>query len=96
MTKYEVLLVVDGINNKTNFEKHLKKEGFLAIANEEFAYQGKANLPIMNTRAFIFNVLKKAMTLSDTKVCNFICQLGENPLEKYQYDIKLKDFIEVN
>lgn len=96
MNRYEVLLVIDGINDKTGFEKHLKKEGFLPIKGEDFAYQGTANLPLMNTRAYIFDVLKKAMSLSDTKTCSFVCQLGTNPIEKYQYNTKLKNFIEID
>lgn len=97
MSDYEVLLVVESLHvkDKEAFEKHLKKEGFLAINGEEFAYQGKANLPLMNTRAYIFSVLKKAMELSNTKTCAFICSLGENPLEKYKYDEKIENFNEV-
>lgn len=90
--EYEVLLVIDGINEKIPFEKHLKKEGFLQIIGEDFAYQGKAHLPLMNTRAYIFDVLKKALKLSNTKTCTFICQLGENPLEKYAFNEEAKDF----
>lgn len=98
MSKYEVLLVVDGLHvkDKIAFEKHLKKEGFLPIDREEFAYQGEANLPIMNTRAYIFDVLKKALTLSKTKTCTFVCQIGENPLENYIYNEDTKNFDEVN
>lgn len=96
MNKYEVIVVVSGdINNKNEFEKYLKKEGFSNIENEEFAYQAFATLPLMNTRAFIFGVLKKALELSKTPTCQFICQLGENKLEKYIYDEKIKNFKEL-
>lgn len=94
MNSYEVLIVVDGVGEKEPFDKHLKKEGFLAIDGEEFAYQGKANLPLMNTRAYIFDVIKKALKLSNTKTCTFICQLGENPLERYRYEEETKEFEE--
>ncbi len=89
---YEILLVVMGVENKTPFEKYLKKEGFQAVKNEEFAYNGVTNLPLMNTRAFIFNVLKKAMELSNTKELSFACQLDKNELEFYKYDRKINDF----
>ncbi len=92
---YEVLLVVYGVNKKAPFENHLKKEGFQAIEGEEFAYQGKASLPLMNTRAYIFDVLKRALELSKTSTCKFICQLGENPLETYEFKEDIKNFVGV-
>lgn len=95
MENYEILLVVDRVNEREVFEKHLKKEGFLPIENEELAYKGEANLPIMNTRAYIFDVLKKALKLSNTKTCTFICQLGGNPLEKYAFSKDDKNFKEI-
>ncbi|PID48227.1 MAG: hypothetical protein CR967_00965 [Proteobacteria bacterium] len=95
MNEYEVLLVVDGVNEKIPFEKYLKKEGFLAIEGEDFAYQGRAHLPLMNTRAYIFDVLKKALKLSHEKTCKFICKLGENPLESYEFVEKDKDFRQI-
>ncbi len=95
MDKYEVLLLINGVNDKKSFEKHLKKEGFEAIENEEFAYIGHASLPVMNTRAFIFDVLKKALSLSNTKSCSFICKLGENPFETYAFNESKKSFEEV-
>lgn len=95
MEKYEVLLVIDGVHEKDSFEKHLKKEGFIPIENENFAYVGEANLPLFNTRAYIFDVLKKALTLSNTKSCTFICKLGENPFEKYIFDESRKNFNQI-
>ncbi len=85
-TKYEVLLVVDGVRDKDSFDKHLKKEGFRLVEGEDFAYEAKASLPLMNTRAYIFDVLKKALKKSHTKTCHFIFSLGDNPLEKYAYE----------
>ncbi len=92
---YEVLLVIHGINEKIPFENHLKKEGFLPIEGEEFAYQGKASLPLMNTRAYIFDVLKKALELSKTPTCKFVCGLGDNPLETYEFKEDIKNFVGV-
>lgn len=97
---YDVLLVISGlhVNAKTLeiFEKHLKKEGFLKIENEEFAYIGKASLSLMHTRAFIFDILKKAMQLSKIDQLSFICQLGNNPFESYIYDRSIKSFQKIN
>lgn len=87
MKNYKVLLVIDKVNNLEIFEKHLKKEGFLPIKNEKLAYQGEANLPLMNTKAYIFDVLKKACQLSNTLSCTFIYQLGDNPFEKYIFKL---------
>ncbi len=90
---YEILLVLEAVENKQIFEKHLIKEGFKKIENEPFAYSAKANLPLMNTRAYIFGVLKEAMELSKNDSCRFICQLGNNEFECYKYDENLKTFI---
>lgn len=85
MNEYEVILVVKAVNDKASFEKSLKKEGFSPIDGEEFAYMGKAHLPLMNTRAFIFDVLSKAVSKDELVDFSFVCQLGENTMEKYRY-----------
>ncbi len=94
MKKYEVLLLVDAICDLCPFEEHLKKEGFLPVENEELAYVAYTDLPIMNTRAFIFETLKNAFKLSNTHSCIFACKLGENPAENYLFDEETNKKIE--
>lgn len=95
--KYEVVLVIDGLHVKNiePFEKHLKKEGFLRVENEEFAYVGKGTLSLMHTRAFIFETLKQAMKLSSTNELMLSCLMGGNPLEYYFFDNKEEVFKEI-
>lgn len=97
VNKYEVVLVLQGLHVKSidTFEKHLKKEGFSKIENEEFAYIGYATLSLMHTRAFIFDTLKNAMKLTGIKNLSFIAQMGENPLETYKYCEKDSNFQEI-
>ncbi len=90
MQKYEVILVLEQVKNKKEFDAYLKKEGFSPIENEEFAYKAKTDLPLENTRAYIFGVLKKY------KVQNFICQLGTNDFEIYKFDEKILHYIKIN
>ena len=92
-----VLLVIDveDLNDKIAFEKHLKKEGFDAIEGETFAYKGISTTPVMHTRAFIFEVVSKALEKSPAKHLSIVCQIGENPMETYIYDKNTKFFNEV-
>ena len=38
--KVILIVEVEGLEDKSIFEKHLKKEGFTPVENEEFAYDG--------------------------------------------------------
>lgn len=91
----KVLLVVDivGLRDKDIFNKHLKKEGFKQITGEDFAYEGEAHTHIFNTRAYILEVISKALEKSDFSDCKIIFQIGENPMETYVYNKNKKDFI---
>ena len=94
----QVLLVIDfqDLKDKEVFEKHLKKEGFNAIEGESFAYQGVSSTPVMNTRAFIFEVVSKALLKSPASHCALMCQIGENPMESYIYNESTKFFEEIS
>ena len=90
----KVLLVIDiqDLKDKTKFDKHLKKEGFLPIENENFAYEGEAHTHLFNTRAYIMDVISKGLEKSDFDSCKLMFQVGENPMEAYAYNHKKKNF----
>jgi len=54
-----VTLVIDvqGLKDKSIFDKHLSKEGFTLIKDEDFAYKGTAHTHLFNTRAYIMDVI---------------------------------------
>jgi len=83
---------VQGLKDKTKFDKHLKKEGFLPIKNENFAYEGEAHTHLYNTRAYIMDVISKSLEKSDFNSCKLMFQVGENPMEAYVYNYKKKNF----
>ena len=92
-----VLLVVDAqtLQNPVLFEAHLKKEGFNPIIGEDFAYEGESTTPVFHTRAYIFQVVGKALEKSPATHCAIMCQLGENPMESYLYNHVTKHFDEI-
>lgn len=90
----KVILIIDikGLDDKTLFEKHLKKEGFTPIEDEEFAYEGDTTTHLNNTKAFILNIVKKGLKITAFEKCKIIFQVGENPMEAYEFSKKDDDF----
>ncbi|WP_331775900.1 hypothetical protein [Sulfurospirillum sp. 1612] len=94
-TRMKVALVVDvqGLENRPLFEKHLKREGFLPIEGEEFAYLGEATSHIFNTRAYILEVVSKGLKKTTFETCRIIFEIGENPMELYIFDKTRHEFV---
>ena len=94
----KVILIVEaeGLKDKMAFEKHLKKEGFTPVENEEFAYDGDTTTHLFSTRAFIHEVVEKGLKTSGFLTCRIIFQVGENPLEAYRFDTLQDSFVEVS
>ena len=94
----KVILIIEvvGLEDKVIFDKHLKKEGFSPIENEEFAYDGDTTTHLFSTRAFIHEVVEKGLKKSGFLTCKIIFQVGENPLEAYRFDTLQDSFIEVS
>jgi len=94
----KVVLVVDitGLKDKNIFDKHLKKEGFVLVESESFAYEGIAHSHLFNTRAYVLNIASKALNKSHFYKCSIMFQIGDNPMETYQYSKETKDFIKIN
>lgn len=90
----KVILIVDvkGLTDRDIFEKHLKKEGFTPIEGEEFAYEGDTTTHLNNTKAYILNILKKGLKKTQFKKCKIIFQVGENPMEAYEFNKKEDEF----
>ena len=94
--KVILIVEVEGLSEKAIFEKHLKKEGFTPIPNEEFAYDGDTTTHLFSTRAFIHEVVEKGLKKSGFLTCKIIFQVGENPLEAYRFDTLQDSFVEVS
>ncbi len=92
----KVILIIDAknLNEKRVFDKHLKREGFDEIEGEEFAYEGEAHTHLFNTRAYILEVVTKALAKTSFDACKIIFQIGENPMEAYIFESNKKGFFE--
>lgn len=92
----QVILIVEvlGLKNKAVFEKDLEKEGFTPIEREDFAYTGDTTTSLFSTRAYILQVVEKALKKSGFSSCKIIFQVGENPLEAFTFDLKNDTFSE--
>ncbi len=90
----KVVLIVEvvGLKNKETFDKYLKKEGFTPVAGEEFAYEGDTTTHLNSTRAFILDIVAKALKESGFEECKIIFQVGENPMEAHKFNKKEDSF----
>jgi len=90
----KVILIVEvsELEDKVLFERYLKKEGFTPIDGEDFAYEGDTTTHINNTKAFILNVVKAGLKKTEFEKCKIIFQIGENPMEAYQFNKKEDEF----
>ncbi len=90
----KVILIVDikGLEDKVIFEKHLKKEGFIPIEGEDFAYEGDTTTHLNNTKAYVLNILTKGLKKTEFERCKIIFQVGENPMEAYEFNKKEDEF----
>ena len=54
-----VLLDVVGLEDRDKFEKHVKKEGFIKVPNEDFVYTGNTTTKTFAKKSYILEVFKK-------------------------------------
>ena len=89
-----VVLIVDveGLKEKSVFEKHLKKEGFVPIPEEVFAYEGETTTHMFSTRAYILEVVEQGLLKSGFTSCKIMFQVGENEMEAYLYNYENNRF----
>ena len=90
-----LIVEVEGLTDKTAFEKHLKKEGFTPIPDEEFAYEGNTTTHMFSTRAFILEVVGKGLEKSGFTSCKIMFQVGENAMEAYLFNHENDSFEQV-
>lgn len=88
-----VLLDIDGLEHKEKFEKHLKKEGFKTVENEEFVYTAKSSTTLFSTKAYILEVFKVGLKKQDFKgEANMVFLLNETPYPAYYFDKNTNEF----
>ncbi len=95
MEQLEVLVLLDitGLENKEKFEKHIVREGFIVVEEENFVYTAKSSTTTFSTKAYILEVFKKGLHKQDFKgEANLIFLLNETPYPAYYYDKNTNDF----
>jgi len=87
-----VLLDVVGLEDIDKFEKHVKKEGFIKVENEDFVYTGNSTTTTFATKAYILEVFKKGLQKSGFESASLVFLLNETPYPPYIYDKNTNDF----
>ncbi|MCT7484409.1 hypothetical protein [Aliarcobacter cryaerophilus] len=87
-----VLLDVVGLEDIDKFEKHVKKEGFIKVENEDFVYTGNSTTTTFATKAYILEVFKKGLQKSGFETASLVFLLNETPYPPYKYDKNTNDF----
>ncbi len=90
-----VLLDVSNIQDKQRFEKHLRKEGFKVVEEENFVYTAKSSTTTFATKAYILEVFAKGLQKVGFGDANLVFLLNETPYPPYYYDKNTKCFEEV-
>jgi hypothetical protein len=90
-----VILEVSGLEDKEVFEKHVVKEGFHTVPQEEFVYTASSSTTTFATKAYILEVFKKGLQKTEFDSCNMVFLLNETPYPPYTYDKTTNDFEEV-
>ncbi|XOB62818.1 hypothetical protein ACMC56_03180 [Campylobacterota bacterium DY0563] len=90
-----VLLEIEGLEDKQRFEKHVKREGFIVVEDEDFVYTAKSTTTLFSTKAYILEVFKVALQKQEFKgKANLVFLLNELPYPPYYYDLNTKEFEE--
>jgi hypothetical protein len=94
LTDIELLVILDvtGLKDKEIFEKHVMKEGFIKVPEEEFVYTAKSTTTTFATKAYILEVFKKGLQKTEFESCNMVFLLNETPYPAYVYDKSTNDF----
>lgn len=97
MEQIELIIILDviGLEDKEKFEKHVKREGFQIVEEEEFVYTAKSSTTTFATKAYILEVFKKGLQKTNFESCNMVFLLNETPYPPYFYDKTTNDFEEV-
>lgn len=88
-----VLLDVTPLEDKEKFEKHLKKEGFKTVENENFVYTAKSSTTTFATKAYILEVFKVGLQkVNFDGEANLVFLLNETPYPAYYFDKNINEF----
>ena len=88
-----VLLDVTPLEDKEKFEKHLKKEGFKTVENENFVYTAKSSTTTFATKAYILEVFKVGLQkVNFDGEANLVFLLNETPYPAYYFDKNTNEF----
>ena len=88
-----VVLETTQLKDKEKFEKHLKREGFNIVEEEEFVYTAKSSTSLFATKAYILEVFKVGLQKVEFDgKANLIFLLNEMPYPAYYYDKSTKEF----
>ncbi len=87
-----VLLDVGGLEDKEKFEKHVKKEGFNPVEEEDFVYTGHSTTTTFSTKAYILEVFKKGLQKNRFNDANLIFIINKTQYPRYNKNKKKKNF----
>ena len=95
MEQMDVLVLLDivGLEDKEKFEKHLKKEGFKTVEEEDFVYTAKSSTTTFSTKAYILEVFKVGLWKQEFNGnANLVFLLNETPYPAYYFDKTTNEF----
>lgn len=87
-----VVLELNGLKDKEVFEKHVKKEGFIVVPDEQFAYTATSTTTTFSTKAYILEVFKEGLLKSGFESCNMIFNIEGLPWQAYKFDFDTNSF----
>lgn len=93
----EVLVLIDTPSKllkeiKQSCKTYLEQEGFGQVDGEDFAYLGKTNTSLIQTRAYILATFQKVPSLLGVKDFKILFQIGDNAFEAYAFEEPSKEF----
>ena len=88
-----LLLNIEGLQDQSKLDKHLKREGFSPISDEPFTYIGETSTHKVNTVLYIHSAVIRALHKAGFTYCKIIFQIGEYPMEAYRYDVERREFV---
>ena len=90
----EVLLLIEIINQdkKEVFDSHLQREGFNSVPSEPYVYTGESTTTTFATKAYILQVVEKALLETKFDSCDLVFLLNETPYPAYTFDKKTNEF----
>ena len=94
MQEQEVIIVLDvtGLTDRAAMEKHLRREGLVAVEGEPFAYRGSTTTGVDKTLLYVFDAVKKAIRKGGAGECAMVVAVGE-AMGSYRFDPQQNEFV---